>query len=258
MRIIRNNEKVKRFWEALKGPAQRLIMLDYDGTLAPFRVERNKAFPYPGIREILDKIAQIDRNRIVVISGRSARELRGLLPLSMPFEVWGAHGMERIMASGESLQKPLPPGAKDVFLRVAEWAQKMGLRGRLEKKYGSCALHTRGLDQKEGDEILCKGRAFFKEVSKGTGLSVREFDGGIELRTRGIDKGTAVRKILSSFPEDGPCAYFGDDLTDEDAFSALGNRGVSFLVRPEFRNTRADVWIRPPDELKDCLTRYIL
>ena len=93
MRIIRNNEKVKRFWEALKGPAQRLIMLDYDGTLAPFRVERNKAFPYPGIREILDKIAQIDRNRIVVISGRSARELRGLLPLSMPFEVWGAHGM---------------------------------------------------------------------------------------------------------------------------------------------------------------------
>jgi len=44
-------------------------------------------------------------------------------------------------------------------------------------------------------------------------------------------------------------AYLGDDLTDEDAFKQLGQRGLKVLVRKVLRDTLADIWLEPPDEL---------
>jgi hypothetical protein len=46
-------------------------------------------------------------------------------------------------------------------------------------------------------------------------------------------------------------------LTDEDAFKALKNRGLSVLVRNEFRPTAADVWIQPPQGLLDFLAEWL-
>jgi trehalose-6-phosphatase len=40
----------------LEGKKSRLLMLDYDGTLAPFRKERDEALPYPGVDEALQTI----------------------------------------------------------------------------------------------------------------------------------------------------------------------------------------------------------
>jgi trehalose-6-phosphatase len=58
-----------------------------------------------------------------------------------------------------------------------------------------------------------------------------------------------VRAILKELPPKTPVAYLGDDLTDEDAFLALGNAGLTVLVRPELRPTAAELWIKPPQEL---------
>ena len=42
---------LERFFERLPGAPARVLLLDYDGTLAPFRVERDEAVPYAGVRE---------------------------------------------------------------------------------------------------------------------------------------------------------------------------------------------------------------
>jgi trehalose 6-phosphate phosphatase len=52
-------------------------------------------------------------------------------------------------------------------------------------------------------------------------------------------------------------AYLGDDLTDEDAFAALGDRGFSILVRTEVRASCARFWLRPPKELLAFLDEWI-
>jgi trehalose-6-phosphatase len=52
-------------------------------------------------------------------------------------------------------------------------------------------------------------------------------------------------------------AYLGDDQADEEAFRALQNRGLRILVRPEWRETAADVWLRPPEELVDFLFQWL-
>ena len=47
---------LETYWQLLQNTSQKVLLLDYDGTLAPFQLERNKAFPYPGVREILERI----------------------------------------------------------------------------------------------------------------------------------------------------------------------------------------------------------
>jgi trehalose-phosphatase len=83
------------------------------------------------------------------------------------------------------------------------------------------------------------------------------FDGGLELRAPGKNKGDAVNTILNEAGPKVAAAYLGDDQTDENAFRAIKERGVSILVRPEPRPTVADVWLRPPEELGRFLREWL-
>jgi trehalose 6-phosphate phosphatase len=88
-------------------------------------------------------------------------------------------------------------------------------------------------------------------------MELLEFDIGIEMRMPGRDKGDAVRTLLDEIGPGVPVAYLGDDATDERAFLALGSRGLSVLVRPEWRATAAALWISPPEGLREFLTRWL-
>jgi len=52
-------------------------------------------------------------------------------------------------------------------------------------------------------------------------------------------------------------AYLGDDLTDEDAYKALGNKGLKVLVGAKSRKSLADIQINPPVELLAFLDKWI-
>jgi trehalose-phosphatase len=87
-------------------------------------------------------------------------------------------------------------------------------------------------------------------------MELLRFDGGLELRTRGCNKQHAAKAILSEMGPDSAIAYLGDDLTDEDAFAVTKPRGIAVLVRSEYRETAADVWLRPPGELLAFMGRW--
>lgn len=82
------------------------------------------------------------------------------------------------------------------------------------------------------------------------------FEGGMELRVRGRTKAHAVREVLAQTSPEAACAYLGDDITDEDAFEAIRDRGLAVLVGPQLRATAAHLWIRPPQELERFLVRW--
>ena len=88
-------------------------------------------------------------------------------------------------------------------------------------------------------------------------MKLLEFDGGVEMRMPDLDKGDAVRTVLQEVGPGVPTAYLGDDLTDEQAFRALGDRGLSVLVRSNARRTAAQLWLKPPEELMDFLSRWV-
>ena len=259
MEILKARDKVESFLDALKAQGrERVIMLDYDGTLAPFVVDRNRAIPYPGIVELLDEILTHENNKLIIVTGRNAREILDLLPLRHPFEIFGGHGSERLARNGKLSKVPLDNSVKQAFSMFKRWAECQGLGDRTEVKHGALAFHVRGMPHDAALALLDKARRKMIELKKDLELEIRQFDGGIEMRTPGTHKGKVVRTVVSETNPSALITYLGDDLTDEDAFRALGDRGVSVLVRPVFRKTAADVWITPPDELKEWLSRFIL
>ncbi|MBI4194309.1 MAG: trehalose-phosphatase [Betaproteobacteria bacterium] len=230
---------------------ERVLMLDYDGTLAPFHVRPERAVPYPGMREALRELMDAGGTRVVIVSGRRAEEIVPLLALEKHPEIWGGHGWERLLPCGElSTQEPLPRERRmlDEALELAEDPVRNG--ARVERKPASIALHWRGLPALAIARIQARARASWSTLARGDGLDLLTFDGGVELRAKGCNKQHAVKAVLSETAPDSAIAYLGDDITDEDAFVAVKPRGVAVLVRPQLRETAADIWIRPPRELR--------
>jgi trehalose-phosphatase len=241
----------------LRSTPRALLMLDYDGTLAPFHVDRFAATPYPGVAERLARLSGLSRVRLVLISGRTAHELRGLLPANIRAEIWGSHGREQLKSDGFYRQFPLDPVQQVALEEVVREMTALGFSEALEVKPSSVAIHWRSVTPAREERIRTSIQSIFSRLAQPGGLDLLPFDGGLELRSTDRTKGTAVEQILAEEPGAFPVAYLGDDLTDEDAFAALGERGFSMLVGTEVRASSARFWLRPPQELLDFLDEWI-
>jgi trehalose-6-phosphatase len=215
----------------LRDAPRSLLMLDYDGTLAPFQMDRFEAIPYPGVEERLRTLSGLSRVRLVLVSGRSARELRDLLNPGVKAEIWGSHGREQLRCDGSYQLFALDPVQQSALDRVKKAMSDLGFRSSAKSAFG--------------------------RLAQAGGLHLLPFDGGLELRSTNRTKGTAVAEILEQEPGGILAAYLGDDLTDEDAFVAVGDEGYSILVRNEVRPSCAQFWLCPPEELLTFLDNWI-
>lgn len=248
MEALERQSVYQAFLERLSFTAERVLMLDYDGTLAPFQVDREHAFPYPEIPEQLNRIISCG-TRVVLISGRPARELMLLSGVHPHPEIWGSHGLERLSTDGTYQAAPFPQEQVTGLQIAADVLKNEGLENCIERKPGGIAVHWRGLDGQNVKRIRGTVLERWMRLLSEYPLNLQEFDGGLELRIPGMNKGRAVKTILKEAGLDAAFAYLGDDMTDEDAFLALKGRGLTALVRSEWRSTNADIWLRPPGEL---------
>lgn len=257
MKVLNHKINVDLFFDRFNRATQKALLLDYDGTLAPFHREPDKAIPYPGVRGILGKIMKKTRVRVVIVTGRWTKDLMPLLQLENRPEIWGSHGLERLKYDGSYELAPMDEKPLKGLVAADEWIDAVGLSKRCEKKPGCIALHWRGLDGKKIKEIRSRVEPEWNLIAQGWGLRLQEFDGGLELRMPGRNKGDAVRTIFSEMERGAPAVYLGDDLTDEDAFRAIKGKGMGILVRAQLRPTAADMWIQPPEELLLFLSKML-
>lgn len=260
-------EKLAGFFRAFAGARKALLLLDYDGTLAPFRIDRFKAHPYAGVRELIVRIQNPGpaglKTKIVIITGRPAAEIAPLIGLEQPIEVWGLHGAERLHPDGRRELEAAPPETCAKLDELREELRRDSFGGLFEDKANAAVMHWRGAALRKAKLIEQRTRGLFEPLARLEGLTLLEFEYGLELRT-GRDKGGAVEAILKE--EVGgiggrcPIAFLGDDVTDEAAFCAV-NRAqgphLSALVRPVRRETAAGVWLKPPGELKAFLEGWV-
>jgi trehalose-phosphatase len=249
--------QVEQFLKSVTQAPRSLLLLDYDGTLAPFHQERDQAFPYPGIAELLREIIRDGHTRVVIISGRDTSETIPLLGIDPFPEVWGLHGMQRRKPDGRVEMLRLEERYLDALSDADRWLGYQQLRHTAEFKTGSIAVHWRGLSEWEVEELRGRVLLGWKPIAHHAGMELLDFDGGIELRPPEADKGDVVRLLLGEVGPGTPAAYLGDDATDEHAFQAIRGHGLSVLVRPRWRHTAAQSWIKPPDELLDFLNRWL-
>lgn len=238
------------FLRGIASAPERILLLDYDGTLAPFHIRPELATPYPDVRTVLSTIVRAGGTRVVIVSGRRAEDLLPLLPLDERPEIWGSHGRERLQPDGTLLLEA-PEEHERMALEEAAAVLEPALHAgcRIERKPASVAVHWRGASVLSVAKLRAAATAAWKPLAQDQGLEWLPFDGGLELRAPGCNKAHAVHAVLADAAPGSAIAYLGDDITDEDAFEAIKPCGIGVLVRPQFRQTHADVWLRPPREL---------
>ena len=249
--------QVEALLSAITQAPRSLLMLDYDGTLAPFHNDPQQALPYPGISPVLQGIIRSGKTRVVIISGRDATDIPRLLNVEPQPEVWGLHGLQRLNPDGYTELSPLHESTLPGLAAAEDWLLYQNLQHTAEFKTGSIAVHWRGLNETEAEQVRGRVLLGWAPLAKYMGLDLLEFDGGVELLAHKADKGAAVRTILSEMEPGTPIAYLGDDITDEKAFQAVNHRGLSVLVRPRWRRTLAQLWLKPPDAVLDLLKRWL-
>lgn len=257
LRALNPSIDLQAFFDRLSQAPGRVLLVDYDGTLAPFDERPERARPWPAAARVLEELMDQHGTRVVIVSGRALEDLLPLLPFKRRPEIWGAHGWQRLLPDGKLVERRVPPGVSEALDEAQQLAWPLEKQGaRLERKPASVALHWRGLPESRVAEIRAAAQGAWQKLTAGD-VELMDFDGGLELRAQGHNKHHAVKTVLSETAGDSVVAYLGDDLTDEDAFAAVKTaNGLAVLVRAEPRPTRADVWLQPPQELVAFLERW--
>ena len=209
-----------------------MLCLDYDGTLSEIADEPAEAYPLRKIPQLLASLAKWrGRITVAVVSGREIAELQRLLGLGDGIEFVGVHGLEIMRRDG---RRDVAPGARKCLLdlaKIREW-----LAGNVPKRAGfviedkgfAVALHYRKADMTVARKVH---RAFEQFIRlKTPTLKVGHGKMVIEAMPKLAGKGDAVVRLAGSIGERFSPVYFGDDLSDEDAFAVLNGRGITVLV----------------------------
>jgi trehalose 6-phosphate phosphatase len=216
----------------LADPAESLIGLDFDGTLAPIVAEPAEVRCQPAATAVLRRLSGLV-GTLAIITGRPAREAVEFTGLAdVPgVVVLGHYGRER-WSAGTLTAPPPPPGlAQARALLPAVLADAGAAEGTwVEDKGGALAVHTRRTaDPRQAQQRLAEPLA---ELAARTGLALEPGRMVIELRPPGVDKGQALLELAA---QRRPAAtlYCGDDLGDKPAFAAvreLRAEGIPGLV----------------------------
>lgn len=237
---------IPEFWLQVRNGPTRFLGLDYDGTLAPFAIEPMHAKPLSGIADLLRDLSADGRTQLAILSGRPAHEVISLLD-NLPVTVVGNHGYEWCPINGPAVIRQPSPEQLQGLAILGDALQRCCHGYRLEIKKTSLSVHTRGLDPMVAAAVEQEVMTHWSTMALQFGLEWRWFNGGVEARCRGWNKGDALRALLNTQPSDAFAVYIGDDDTDEDAFAVLRDRGWGIKVGSAKTRTAARAC------LTDCL-----
>lgn len=228
---------------------QRLLLLDFDGTLVGLRRHPDDVRFSERGRKILRQLVGHKNLTVAVVSGRELEKIQTLVGVE-GIRYVGLHGAER---AGETT---VPSIAARQMVEAALKAAQAGLAGlrgiEIEDKHLSFAVHYRGARQPATEaasrvvgDIVATSNDKLRILSgkKVWEVLPREFPG----------KGVAVLELLARLPEKKIAIYFGDDETDEEAFSVLPGH-ITVNVGSGV-NSHASFYVQSPSEVLQFLAR---
>ena len=206
---------------------KRLILLDYDGTLAALKPRPEDAEPTPELIETLQKLCEDSDNHIVINSGRDHFTLEkwlGNLPVSIAAE-HGAFYRENGLWH-KNINKPVWSAG---LLSILKLFVAKTPRSRLEVKETAIAWHYRESDAWLGTLRAQQLANELVSICIQQKLQIIQGDKVIEIKSPDYNKGSEVSRQLKKEYYDFILAI-GDDTTDEDMFKALPKNAATIKV----------------------------
>ena len=217
--------QIKKAYDDAKS---RLILLDYDGTLAPFVKKPEDAIPSDEVIELLNKMSSDSKNRVVINSGRDHQILdKWFKGLDLDFAA--EHGMfyKENNRWHKNLKKKIV--WDDEIINIIQHAIDKTPRSFMEQKEASLVWHYRNVDvwlaELRSQQLV---NALIAPCSR---LNLQIVPGNkiVEIKPPDFTKGSEVIRRMEQHNYDFILAI-GDDTTDEDMFRVLPPDGVSIKV----------------------------
>lgn len=261
-RLLKNEREMKgrksfpfpdRFWSEMRRADNCLLMIDYDGTIAPFQMNPALAYPFPGVIELLRKIQQLPGNLVTIISGRTLSELKKFVEIK-GIHYFGSYGMEEEVDGHQECFR-LSEEGKAILDQGRKEIENAGMQAYLEEKPYSMAFHIRGV--KDGSRLISHVLQLWKPLEKTGFISIVPFNGGVELSV-GRTKDFAILKMMAKSPAQAFAVYIGDDAPDEPAFKAVNQSGWGIKIGSRNHPTSAKLFLNNFQELSSFLKRWIV
>ena len=247
-----------RLVSAYRGGRTLVLLFDYDGTLAPIVEHPRLAVLAPEKRRLLERLAELPRLAVGVLSGRSLADVTSMVGIPGLYYA-GTGGME-IDLRGRRLRHPKEREAADLIAAAAERLRDVLDRwggAWVERKPVGLTVHYRAVpaDQMEElirsvDRSLARWRTRLRTVSGPMAIEVLPADGWT--------KGVAVQFILDHVGQDAALpVYVGDEANDAEAFAFVAGRGgVTIGVGPQAPPAAA-CRLRDPGAVEELLAALL-
>ena len=223
--------------EKFKKADNKLILLDYDGTLVNYEPIPHKAILSDELGDIILTLVNKPKTKVLIISGRGHSDIDNLVD-HLPINVIAEHGammktegVWRDQANKEATWK------KEVINIFDEISSRCPGSYTEEKKF-SLTWHYRNSESQAGyiysRELILK----LESVIHSCCLKILDGNKVVEIMAPEIGKGKAVEKLLEKEKYDFILSI-GDDTTDEEIFELLLPNDSAFTIKVGNGNTFA-------------------
>lgn len=206
---------------------KRLIILDYDGTLVPFKKKPMDAFPTPDVLALLEKLGEDQMNNVIISSGRDRQTLDqwlGHLPLRLAAEhgaFYKENGVWQKRIENEEWDKEI--------LDIMEHTVRRTPLSKIEKKDTALVWHYRNVDAWLADlRVTQLINALINPCSR-LNLQIMKGNKIVEVKNSEVSKGSEAVRLVTQDDYNFIMAI-GDDTTDEEMFMALPEDAITIKV----------------------------
>jgi trehalose 6-phosphate synthase/phosphatase len=209
---------------AHRAASQRLLMLDYDGTLVPFAGRPRDATPPPDLIGLFGRLVSLPGQTVVVVSGRPREHLEQWFGGVEGLWLAAEHGA-LVRRPGTREWKPLqhlrPTNWKARVLPVLEHFVDRTPGSFVEEKEYSLVWHHRMADPEFGEWLANELVAVLDQLLAETELRAVRGKKSVEVKLTWANKGDVLAHIESAAAPPSFRLAMGDDRTDEDLFERM-------------------------------------
>lgn len=223
--------------EKYRNATNKLVLLDYDGTLVNYSPIPDTAKLSKHLFEVLIKLIDIPHTEIFIITGRGHQDIDKLLH-HLPINIIAEHGA-MIKESGgwknqiidKSLwKKTIIPILNQITLTCQE--------SYVEEKKFSVTWHYRNAESESGYIHSRELIRLLDNIIHSFKLKLLDGNKVVEVMSEEIGKGKAVKKLLEHINYDFILSI-GDDATDEEMFEFFLHNTNAFTIKVGSGNTFA-------------------
>lgn len=213
--------------KAYNNSQNRLIILDYDGTLSPFYKDPKEAVPTPELLKLLSELSKDHKNHVVISSGRDRYTLESWLG-HLPIDLSAEHGAfyKEENTWHEKIRKT---EWDEEILNIMKHTVKRTPNSKLEIKDTALVWHYRNVDVWLADLRVAQLINALINPCFRYNLQIMRGNKIVEIKPSNIGKGVEALRLINKGNYDFIMAI-GDDTTDEEMFMSLPNNAITIKV----------------------------